>query len=511
LPKDKFKRFEQLLKNPVATIPITSDIFSELTRIFDGQNAFFNYEFKTLDLQEEFNLYLKKELNDRNFFKNQGFEQLKSGINSILVVDLPSEPESGRPEPFYYFVPIENVIDVDTYSDGQIKHIIFKLSENKIGAYCDDFYRVYSKENDTITLLSESAHGLDYCPASFFWDDNLYKGDNINKRSPITNVLSLLDRYLSFDTFKEHADLYSAFPIVVSMEKLCNFEGCQEGIITKQERKYFNDVDYDIINVPTKCPACEGRELVGAGTNFEYPARQSNEDPDLSKPVEIISANVTPLEYLTEKLKTIEAQIKSQVIGTSSKTLNTEAINELQVVGSFESRRNVLINIKERFERIHKWANDTVAILRYGDSFVGSTVFYGDEFYLKSLSDLQKEYKEAKENGEPEDEIDAIYRQIIQTKYKGNSDKIKRAVILLNLNPLPHMKLEEAKTMLDNGTISTEDYIIKARFAAFIARFERENTNVIYFGDDLEFSTKIDKINNQLKLYSNESRENQSK
>jgi hypothetical protein len=505
LPKDKYQRFRQLLKPPFSSLSITNEIFVELERVFDGQNSFFSYEFTNTDLQKDFREYLGN-LGDRNFFKTKGFEQLKTGINSVLVVDLPTVPTSERLEPFYYFVQVEDIIDLGVDSKGGLTYIIFKLSENKIGAYDDTYYRVYSKNDDEITLLSESEHNLGYCPASFFWDKELRRGNNILRKSPLTDVLSLLDRYLASDTFKEHADLYTPYPIVVSMEKLCNYEGCQDGIITREKKIYNHDsTEYEVTEIPVKCPSCEQREFVGAGTNFEYPAKQTPDDPDLSNPVNIVTADVKPLGYLKTKLEELSFVIKSNVIGTASKIVDKSAVNEAQMLGSFESRRNVLVNLKESFEKIHKFANDTVARLRYQDLFHDSVVFYGDEFYLKDLTTLQEEYKSAKENGEPDEEIDSIYRQIIHSKYRGNNDKIQRAWILLNLNPLPHKTIAEAQTLRDAGAISDVDFIIKVRFNNFIARFEREQTNVIFFGEGTEFDKRIDTIYKQLIIYANES------
>jgi hypothetical protein len=506
LPFDKYQRFRSLIKTPYITLGITNEIWTELERIFDGQNSFFNYEFKTTEQQADFNEYLQ-EIQDRHFFKTKGFNQLKYKINSVLIVDLPSEVTGDKLEPFYYFIDSSSIIDVKTCSKGNIKYIVFKISDKKIGVYDEECYRVYDDSTSVLTLVSESEHGLGYCPASFFWDKNLRKDNSFLKKSPVTDVLQLLDYYLTGYTFKEHADLYAPFPIVVSMEKLCNFEGCQDGFITKEQRQYYNDTDYDLIEVKVKCQSCESREIIGAGTNFEYPAKQSSDDPDLSSPVDVVTSDVKPLEYYDEKLKTIADKIKTTVIGTASKGIDNQAVNELQVLGSFESRRNVLITIKESFEKIHKFANDTVAKLRYNDSFVGSVVYYGDEFYLKNLATLQEEYKQAKENSEPDEEIDAIYRQIIQSKYKGNKDKIKRAWMLLNLNPMPHNSLEEAKALLDTGAVSDNDFIIKARFNAFISRFEREQTNIIFFGENEDFDKRISKIYEQLKMYADESKQ----
>lgn len=510
LPKDKYQRFEQLIKTPFSTLSITNEIWSELYRVFDGQNAFFGYDFTNTDLQDDFNKYLEKYLQDRQFFKTKGFECLKTGINSILVVDVPTEQEGNRPQPFYYFVEIDDVLAVEVdESTGEVEHIIFELEEHEdeclYGVYDDEFYRVVQKVGDVVTLVSESAHGLGYCPASFFWDKPLKSDCEILKKSPITDSLSQLDKYLAQDTFKEHADLYSAYPIVVSMEKLCNFEGCEGGYIQEERRMYNEALEQDETTYhQVKCKACETRELIGAGTNFEYPAPQTSDSPDLSDPVKIVSADVKPLEYLTAKLNAKAVQIKSEVIGATSALINDQAINEMQVVGSFESRRNVLINIKTSFERIHKFANDTVARLRYGASFLGSTVFYGDEFYLKDYSTLQEEYKKAKDNGEPDEELDSIYKQIIYTKYKGNKNKINRAWILYNLNPMPHNSVEEATTLKDLGAVSETDFVIKIRFNNFIARFEREQTNILFFGENLTFDKKINEINQQLAIYAGE-------
>ena len=221
----------------------------------------------------------------------------------------------------------------------------------------------------------------------------------------------------------------------------------------------------------------------------------------MNKAVEIVSADVKPLEYLKAKISTLSSEIKQQIMGSQSRAINEQAINEMQVLGTFESKLNILNKIKREFERVHKFGNDTVAKLRYGNSFISSNIFYGDEFYLKSLAVLQNEYKTAKENGEPDDEIDAIYRKIIIYKYKGNGDKIDRAWILLNLNPEPHKTVEQCIQLVEKGAMNQTDFVIKSRFNVFIAKFEREQTNVVSFGENLEFKNKIQTIYSELKKY----------
>ena len=499
LTKDKFDRFCQLLRLPVVSLEITKDIYQEYFRIFEGQNPFFNYEFSNPDYATDFKTYLNKGLKDREFFKTIGFDQLKYSINSVLVVDMPSD---GDGDPYYYFVDVSNIIDVKSDKEGKIKHIIFSIDKETVAVYDSESYRVYKVDGTKIIgePLVDNVHGLGYCPASYFWNQNLKGSNTIEKKSPITDVLGRLDKYLIEDTFKEYADLYGTFPIITTYEELCTFKDCDNGFVSEEYTYYEGETEM-IGTRRSKCPACSESEEIGPGTIFEIPAPQTSDDPNLSNPVSIIAPDTKSLEYIKTKLVEYAELIREVTIGTKGRVLDEKAVNETQVFGSFESRQNILLSIASSFEAIHKFANDTVARLMYGDSFISSVVFYGDQFFLKSVDQLMSEYETAKKNGEPDEEIDAIYRQILVTKYKGNDDRIERAWILYNLNPEPHKTVTECSTLVGLGAMDQTDFVIKSRFNNFIARFEREQTNVLDFGRDLDFDVKIERIREILESY----------
>jgi len=502
LTRDKYNRFVQLLRLPVVSLEITQDIYQEYERIFDGQNPFFNYEFSNPDFATDFKSYLNKGLNDKNFFKTIGFEQLKYSINSILVVDM---PEDGG-NPYYYFIDISSVVDVKSDENGAIQYLIFQIDKETVAVYDSESYRVYKVDGTKIIgePIVDNSHDLGYCPASYFWDKNMKGSNTIEKKSPVTDVLGRLDKYLIEDTFKEYADLYGTFPIITAFEELCNFEGCNNGFIMEDYTVTVNGVD-EIQSRQVKCKACAESEEIGPGTIFEIPAPQTKDDPILSNPVEIIAPDTKSLEYVKQKLVEYAEVIREVTIGTRGRVLDNTAVNETQVFGSFESRQNILLQVASSFEKIHKFANDTVARLMYGDAFLSSTVFYGDHFFLKSVEQLMAEYEQAKKNGEPDEEIDQIYRQILVTKYKGNDDRIERAWILYNLNPEPHKTVAECTQLVTLGAMGQNDFVIKSRFNNFIAKFEREQSNVLDFGRDLDFDKKIDAINDILKTYINNS------
>lgn len=499
LTRDKYKRFCQLLRLPVVSLEITQDIFQEYFRIFEGQNPFFNYEFNNPDNSEAFKTYLKKGLKDFNFFKTIGFEQLKYSINSILVVDMPSD---GEGNPYYYFIDVSKVVDVKSDKNGTIHHLIFQVDSKTVAVYDSEAYRIYKVDGTKIIgePVVENFHGLGYCPASYFWNKNLKGSNTIEKKSPITDVLGRLDKYLIEDTFKEYADLYGTFPIITTYEELCNFEGCDNGFISEDFTLIENGIE-TIQTRRTKCPSCSDSEEIGPGTIFEIPVPQTTDDPNLTNPVSIISPDTKSLEYVKQKLVEYAEKIREVTVGTRGRVLDEKQVNETQIFGSFESRQNILLSIASSFEAIHKFANDTVARLMFGDSFISSTVYYGDQFFLKSVDNLQSEYEKAKSSGEPDEEIDQIYRQILATKYKGNDERIERAWILYNLNPEPHKTVEQSRKLVDFGAMDQTDFVIKSRFNNFIARFEREQTNVLDFGRELDFDVKIATIYDILKTY----------
>ena len=184
LPTDKFQRFQQLLKSPYTTVGITNEIFSEFSRIFEGQNPFYNYEFKSSNDSEDWSFYLENKLKDKQFFSHKGFEQLKYSINSILVVDLPLYQKDIKPEPYYYFLQIENVINVEINHLGDVSSLMFSIGENKVAVYDEVAYKVFKVVDGFTTLIIENFHDLGYCPATFFWNWNLRKDNQLIKKSP---------------------------------------------------------------------------------------------------------------------------------------------------------------------------------------------------------------------------------------------------------------------------------------------------------------------------------------
>lgn len=515
LPKDKVKRFKQLLTLPVDTVESTKAIFDELSKFLNAQDRYINFQFTADAISADFNDYLAR-LNDANFWRQHGMQSLATRINSMLVVDCPDVQLSMRPEPYYYFVDIHNIRDaVLEQRTGRVEYIIFdRLTDKAVIVIDDEFYRVFVKpeHSDDYILTAEAAHsvysdtgevldGLGYCPVTSFYSNPIYNGKRLNNRGPVTDVLGKLNWLLFWRTSKKYLDLYGAWPIIVTYKSECTYrdakgEPCHDGYIVGQE---WDGTRYIDTNKP--CPACTAKETIGPGSYWEVDAPADKDDVDLLKqPVTIVEVSNDKLEYGVSEIERLESEVYLDCVGYDGEVMGDQAVNSSQVKANFESKEAVLDGIKAQFERAHKFVMDTVCRLRYGSYFAGSVVDYGTEYFLKSSEDLTKEYDESKKAGMPNYYLATLRDQVRRTRFRNNPQQMQRDDILSHLEPYPDLTPEQLVALQIN-TMDPLGYIVKLNFYSFIKRFETEQTDVSNFGSLMPLKNKIQLITQKLQDY----------
>lgn len=508
LPKDKFNIFLQLFKFPLPTPAVVEDVYRELERVFYSRNSSSSYQFTDSELAEDWSQYKKNNLNEPEVWKTTGWKRMQVSPNSILVVDLPQVQTSLRPEPYFYWLEIDAVIDYQTskLDENQFEWLIFKQPEHRIAVFDDTSIRVYqlNEKNEIQSLISEAKHDLGYCPARFFWSTQLNEKNKDLKKNPITKELSNLDWYLFFSISKQHLDLYAPYPIYSAYEADCNFENnetgdyCDGGFLrnAKGEYKILNDGTVE------KCPCCSEKRIAGPGSFLEVPIpNQSEGVADMRNPVQITTIDKDSLDYNVNECARLKNEIVISVVGSGGTVSEKEAINETQVTANFESKTSVLNALKTNFELAQKFIEDTVCKLRYGNAFISSSVNWGTEFYVFTVTELYSKYKQAKENGASNSELDAISQQILEVEYRNNPLVLQRMLILKQLEPYPHKTLDEVLKLYEKKLIDENLVKLKINFSTLVEKFERENINIIEFASNKPMREKIDIINKKLLEY----------
>ena len=508
LPKDKFNIFLQLFKFPLPTPAVVEDVYRELERVFYSRNSSSSYQFTDSELAEDWALYRKSNLNEPEVWKTMGWKQMQVSPNSILVIDLPQVQTTSRPEPYFYWLEIGAVVDyqLSKQDENLFEWLVFNQPEHRIAVFDDTSIRVYqlNEKNEIQSLVSEAQHDLGYCPARFFWSTQLNEKNKDLKKNPITKELSNLDWYLFFALSKQHLDLYAPYPIYSAYEADCNFENsetgdyCDGGFLrnAKGEYKILNDGTVE------KCPCCSEKRITGPGSFLEVPIPNQTEGvADMRSPVQITTIDKDSLDYNVNECARLKNEIVISVVGSGGTVSEKEAINETQVTANFESKTSVLNALKTNFELAQKFVEDTVCKLRYGNAFISSSVSWGTEFYVFTVTELYSKYKQAKENGASNSELDAISQQILEVEYRNNPLVLQRMLILKQLEPYPHKTLDEVLKLYEKKLIDENLVKLKINFSTLVEKFERENINIIEFASNKPMREKIDIITNKLLEY----------
>lgn len=514
LPHDKFKTFESLFRFPVATNDITAICFDKLSRIFEGRDPVMMYRFTNDEYAADWEDYRTKVLKEPTVWKTKGWEYFKTEINSVLVCDVPESQQAGDrlPRPYFYWLPIRDVVDFEANEDGTMRWIAFLQDGERLAVMDDEYYRLFDYKKGTMgMLLVERRHDVGYCPARFFWTEPMSLDFPDVKMSPITKMLGALDWWLFFHISKHHLDLYGSYPIYTGYEPNCDYHNDESGDYCNGGFLYDlkGHQKLDLAGLPVPCPKCGDKRIIGAGSFIEIPV-PTVDQPDLRNPVSMLSVDRNSLDYNVGEEDRLKNIIITSVVGTNEEITTRDALNEQQIKANFESQSTVLNRIKIGFEEAQAWVDSTICRLRYGRAFVSAGISYGTEFYLSTANELRERYKTAKAAGASESELDALYGKVIETEYRNNPQMRQRLILLSELEPFQHLTRDEVMELQAKGLATLEDVMLKLNFADYVARFERENMNVLEFGGDIDYQKKIEAISERLREYASEAIQKQT-
>lgn len=512
IPDDKFKIFKTLFRYPVKTNEVTGICFDKLSRIFDGRNPAFNYQFMESGQRDDWEYYRQNVLREPEIWSSKGWEYFKTEINSVLIVDLPTEQDAADkyPRPYFYWLPIEKVITFDADPvTGVMRWIIFKQDDKRIAVIDDERYRVFTEKDGNIgDLLIDSPHDLGYTPARFFWNEAISLREPDVKASPLTEQLESMDWYLFYHISKRHLDMYGSYPIYSGYEQSCDFSNaengdyCDGGFLKDKQGRY----KLDQAGILERCPKCGDKRIAGVGSFVEIPVPDGDKQPDLRNPVQMLTVDRNSLDYNVAEEERLRNNIITSIVGTNEEITTRDALNEQQIKANFESQSTILNRVKKGFEAAQQFVDETVCRLRYGNLFVSAKINLGTEFYIYDAMELRGRYKLAKEAGASEAELDAMQNQIIETEYRNDSTQLQRMLVLAELEPYRHLTRAEVLNLYGQQIISEPELRVKLNFANFVRRFERENTNILEFGTQIPFSEKIKVITNKFYEYASENR-----
>lgn len=501
LNPEKYSQFLNFITLPLSTTSLISDVNVSLSKCFDGVNRILELNCSD-ECLEDARQYTEKVVDS---IESNWFSWSNSEFNGLLICDLPNEQTSDLPEPYFYFAPLSTVQAIKVDEQGKILSVAIKQFDDYL-VYDELAYYVYDATNPSnIILRSRDEHSLGYCPATTLWQTPLAATNRFVKKSPISYVLGDLDKLLFFDISNFDLGTYSRFPILSVYNFDCDYvmddgSRCVSGYMKGGDNKYIFES-----NTLKPCPVCSQRGLRGAGTVIKVdPPDIENSDSDLIKPVHITSPDIDTLEYNDTDVATRRNKLYTDLTGYETSTVNKQAINEKQVLATFERLESSLRFVQENVEKTETFIIDTVLKLRHGDDYESCYVSLGTEHFILPTSELLNLYKLSKEANFSPSTLDLLEERYYVSQFRNNASALQRQKMIFDLDLFRHKDVEDVAEMFDKGVVSKRDYLYKFNFNSYIQKFEIENSKINLFGQTLKYSTRINNIRNSIYKYVDE-------
>lgn len=498
----KVARVLQFARYPLPVSQITESILKDYYKVFDGKNRHFNVN-ADRDISSLQSWIDNSNL--ENWIEDKAKDVLKNKPVSFVVIDKDSQGK-----PYLVYVDASRIIDAQFKEEsGELHYITFlhstKDGETRYGVYDDENYYVFLKVKDNIVFESVQKHNIGYCPARAFISTTCNDKNYFKRKSAFANALSKLEDWTIFDIFRNYVDHYAPFPVTEAPKKPCPNPECQNGYVLQEEpidpkNPQLTRTKY------TACETCKGDDgtNIYPGTHIGIKVSSDKSLNDGSGVFKMIFPETDKMEYIPTKLDELELEIRHKTVGLNFMQTSNEAMNEMQLKGSFASMESILIDVKKELDTIYKWIVETVSKTFYNNTQIKVDANFGTEFYLVTEQELQEKIKSAKQIGLPLDEQLSLYKQLIQTKYKGNPTKQKRHQMLIEIDIFPMLSLNECINLKNSGVLTAQDLALKANFMNYINRFEEENIDITQFAIKLEYKERIALIKKTLLLYNKE-------
>lgn len=500
---------------PIECVSVATSALQDLWRVFEARDAVFSEDYLGADPARGDELFDR--LNIGEYIRNTAQRVLTNKPNTYCVVDYNS---SGLP--YIITVEEERLINVAFVPNSHVEvaYIAFLHSVGvdpngsawkRYAFYDAQSYRVYeSREGGSMVLVLDNSHNLGYCPARPFLSEVRYEMSS-DRYSPLAASIGMLLDYQLSVVFEKYGENYIPFPVTVrpNGESECDQEGCEDGYIYSK-----TTVLGQVTERKERCQKCAKPDIFGGpGTivNVDPLVIQGvSEDASIFK---FVSPEVAGLEFYEKSIEGKRMAFKKSVTGINE-MIATQAVNIEQVHAVMESAKKPLLVIAKQLNDIDKWLHETLYMAAFGADMI-RYANWGTDWFILTPDQTLALYEKAKSTGVGSGELDSLYNLHLSTRHKTNPQMLRKKRLEFELDPAPHKTDEEVYTMHDRGAINQVDLVIKANFARYIARYEREIEPLSQAGHHditigkLSYRELVDQIYQKLTEYANENIDSQ--
>lgn len=468
----------------VITYPETSKIISVQNKIFSARGGGRYYEFTNESNKQVFSNQILSDVKNgmslSTYMKKIWKELVNVDPNGLIMAEINQDGSQIN----LSYKSSDSIHDIAYKGAQKIEYIIFKGETDKKRGV--KLYRVIDDKYDYLvevrgedyTIIEEQSfiNPWGFVPATFI-SDRLDKQSN-GFDSHISEAMIYADDMLLDYTIYKVYKTRIGIPATWEYARECGH--CKgSGVIPDK-----NDEGEGI------CHYCNG---TGASNHnrdvseiFVLPIPESDDVP-LNPPKGYVIPDLESWSKYEETIKMEADKMFESVWGTGA-TIEGDRrnITASEIVARDFSKETKLNELSDNEENVEKRLTDILGLFYFPSSYQGSVVNNGRHFEIKSIDELNKEYKEGIESGLPSTNLNEILESIYYTKYKRSPQKLNESLVKLFTKPFFHWAPDYLKTL----DINEVDYYKNLYYDEFSVWFQN---NVESFG-----ITTIDKVNKSL-------------
>lgn len=511
----KYEAFQKEYLN--ATVDIIDQVRKQYKKVNDAQEKNIRFEFDSSVKEIEFSNLRKtlyNGLSDVDFF-SESIERALYMPHNILFV-IPDSDLEGLPNIKEY--NISHVWDLECSVSG-IDFICFKKSyqdsdkELYFGADSEKYFSYVMEKGNVVESEEVFFINFEKCPAFWVWNVNIPES-LILKKSLLYDSLSYLYDYSVTWNGNNQYKRASAYPTEFRAKAFQKIESKNPPNNSNSNIPYNGADDY-VQKTPNaaflRSEKPKNQTKLGATVELDI-FTTATEKLDqyikahfrLESDSEILKFHETNIDA---QRKLILAQICGEGFGQSS---TREAINIKQVQMNFDNQESNLDDFRNYIQKSWKGANDIAAKI-FSNTFVESVVFLGDEYFLRTASQLNEELTAMKEAGFPQSDIEEKVKKIRQTQNKHNPSYLNRANILSEIQPFQNFDsnfINQSAQFLQQ--FQFKDYTLYLNFQLVVSLFEQNNGKVQDYQVDLPYYIRVSQIREEFYKINDEILSNQS-
>lgn len=383
----------------------------------------------------------------RKWIKSFCFPRYIDDPMGVTFIEVSADPFN--PEPYPTYKSSQDIYE-GLPAGRNLEYLVLKTDDPVILRVIDDaFDYLVKKDGDKVEIQSKKKLLNTFMRVPALINSDIPK-DGIENlfASPVQRLVELADEFLIDGSVRRVYKFKHGFPKEWVVASAC--DSCMG-------TKFIDGKE---------CPTCKGTGLKASyrPDDMMIVTPPDKDNPEMSEKGGHIAPDLDFLKWSTDDLKGLENVMFFTHWGTHQANDDQKqetATGRFLDVQPVKSRLN---GYSEWEEATEQFITDLMGEFFFQQKYQGCSINIGRRYLIEEPDAIWEKYLDARSKGAPINELNDLLLEYIETKNKGNSFQLQKAVKLMQFEPQVHLTISQCK-----GLLPFQDFNCKLYYQEFIS------------------------------------------